>query len=92
MTASDEERCAKQMEEWNQQEMEEQRKERREQQEEQRLERNRLAREKRKELKDKLSKPIEIEAEPEKSEYELLREKNMKEIEEAKKNSGWFSD
>ena len=92
MTASDEERCNKQLEEWTEQEIEQQRKERKKQQEEQRLERNRLAREKRKELKDKLSNPIEIDAETEMSEYELLREKNIRELEEAKKNSGWFSD
>ena len=92
MTASDEERCSKQLEEWTEQEMEQQRKERKERQEEERLERNRLAREKRKDLKEKLSVPIDIEENEKKSAYELLREENIKERQEAMKASGWFSD
>ena len=60
--------------------------------EELRLEKNRLTREKRKELKEKLSISIDINADTEISEYELVREKNIRELEEAKKNSCWFSD
>ena len=49
-------------------------------------ERNERQREK-EELKQKIELP-----EFEKSEYELLREKNIKEREEAMRASGWFSD
>ena len=92
MTASDEERCSKQLEEWTVQEMEQQRKERKERQEEERLKSNRLAREKRKKVKEKLLSPIEIEDNGEKSAYELLTERNIKERQDAMKNSGWFGD
>ena len=91
-TEEDDRRWQKQLDEWNRQEMEQQRKERREQQEEQRLEKNRLAREKHKELKEKLLEPIILDEEEELSPYELIREKNIKEIQDAMKDSGWFSD
>ena len=80
------------MDEWNRQEIEQLRKERQEQQEEERLERNRLAREKRNELKEKLLTPINFDADSEVCEYERLRERNIREREEAMRNSGWFSD
>ena len=80
------------MDEWNRQEIEQLRKERQEQQEEERLERNRLASEKRYELKEKLLTPINFDADSEVCEYERLRERNIREREEAMRNSGWFSD
>ena len=67
-------------------------KERKEQLEEKRLERNRLAKEKRQEVQQKLKEPIAIETEYEISEYERIREQNIKEIKDAMKDSGWFSD
>ena len=91
-TEEDEENWKKQLEEWNRQEIEQLRKERQEQQEEERLERNRLAREKRNELKEKLLTPINFDADSEVCEYERLRERNIREREEAMRNSGWFSD
>ena len=48
--------------------------------EELRLEKNRLTREKRKELKEKLSISIDINADTEISEYELLREQDRMSI------------
>ena len=48
-----------------------------------------------KEMKDRerdITKSKKELPELEKSEYELLREKNIKEREEAMKTSGWFSD
>ena len=92
VTEEDDRRWQEQLDEWNRQEMEQQRKERREQQEEKRLEKNRLAREKHKELKEKLLEPINLEDDKELSPYELIREKNIKEIQDAMKDSGWFSD
>ena len=88
----DHENWKQQLDEWNRQEIEQLRKEKRELQEEERLKRNRLAREKRKELKEKLSNPIELDVDTEVCEYERLREKNIREREEAMRNSGWFSD
>ena len=91
-TKEDDRRWQEQLDEWNRQEMDQLRKERRERLEEQRLEKNRLAREKRMEVKEKLLEPINLEVEEELSAYELLRENNIKEIQDAMKNSGWFSD
>ena len=51
-----------------------------------------MAREKRMEVKEKLLEPINLEVEEELSAYELLRENNIKEIQDAMKDSGWFSD
>ena len=42
-------------------------------------------------MKEELKQKIEM-PELEKSEYELMREENIKEREEAMKSSGWFSD
>ena len=57
--------------------------------EEERQERNRYLRERRAMMKEKLASPIEL-LETEQSEYEKLREKNVREIEEFKKASGLF--
>ena len=57
--------------------------------EQERQERNRNQRERRAKIKEKLRSPINL-PETELSEYEKLREKNMKEIEEFKKASGLF--
>ena len=54
-------------------------------------ERNERQREKYHRLKEELKQKIEL-PEFEKSEYELLHEKNIKEREEAMRASGWFSD
>ena len=69
---------------WFQEEMEARRKERRD-------EKNRIQREKYHQTKELLKEKIEI-PDLEKSEYELLRERNIKEREEAMRASGWFSD
>ena len=60
--------------------------------EEDRLERNKRAKEKRDQVKDMLSVPIEMPETGEMSEYEKLREDNIKELEELKKASGLFDD
>ena len=62
--------------------------------EEEKLERKRKAKEKRDQIKAQLNAPIEMpsEASEELSEYEKLREANMKELEELKKASGLFDD
>lgn len=91
-TEEDDRRWQDQLEEWSRQEMEQMKKERKEQLEEKRLERNRLAKEKRQEVQQKLKEPIAIETEYEISEYERIREQNIKEIKDAMKDSGWFSD
>ena len=54
-------------------------------------ERNERKRDKYHRLKEELKRKIEL-PEFEKSEYELLCEKNIKEREEAMRASGWFSD
>ena len=58
---------------------------------ERRDEKNRMQREKYHQTKELLKEKIEI-PDLEKSEYELLRERNIKEREEAMRASGWFSD
>ena len=54
-------------------------------------EKNKRQRERYQKIKEELKQRIEL-PELEKSEYELLRERNIKEREEAMKTSGWFSD
>ena len=54
-------------------------------------ERNERQREKYQKIKEELNQRIEL-PEFEKSEYELLREKNIKEREDAMRASGWFSE
>ena len=69
---------------WYKEEMEAQKKEKI-------AERNERQREKYQKIKEKLNQRIEL-PEFEKSEYELLREKNIKEREDAMRASGWFSE
>ena len=57
--------------------------------EEKRQDQNRYQRERRAKIKEKLSLPLEL-PETELSDYEKLREKNLKEIEEFKQASGLF--
>ena len=54
-------------------------------------ERNKKQREKYQKIKEELKQKVEL-LELEKSDYELLRERNIKEREEAMKASGWFSE
>ena len=60
--------------------------------EEDRLERNRRAKEKRDQKKAQLSVPLEMPEIGEMSEYEKIREANIRELEELKKASGLFDD
>ena len=69
---------------WYKEEMEAQKKEKI-------AERNERQREKYHRLKEELKQKIEL-PEFEKLEYELLREKNIKEREDAMRASGWFSE
>ena len=60
--------------------------------EEDRLERNRKAKEKRDQKKAQLSAPIQMPEIEEMSEYEKIREANIRELEELKKASGLFDN